>query len=93
MKFQPFGERVVVRLLDLNEVTDSGLIVNTLSKEHSNRGIIEALGEEVKDYIKEGDTVIFNKGAGVSYSSESEDYKILNVRDILGKITEESDEV
>ena len=89
MKFQPFGERVVVRLLALNEVTESGLIVNTLSKEYSNRGVIEVLGEEVKDYIKTGDTIIFNKGAGVSYSNNSEDYKILNVRDILGKITED----
>lgn len=93
MKFQPFGERIVVKLLALDEVTDSGLIVTTLSKEYSNRGIVEALGEEVKDYLKIGDTVIFNKSAGVPYADSSESYKILNVRDVLGKLVGDTNEV
>jgi chaperonin GroES len=88
MKFQPFGERVVVRILQLEEVTESGLVI-TSSKGLSNKGIVEAIGEEIKDYIKVGDTVIFNKGAGTSYSNNSEDYKVLHIRDILGKIIED----
>ena len=89
MKFQPFGERIVVKVLAIDEVTESGLIVTTKSKEHSNRGLVEAIGEEVKDYIKTGDTVIFNKGAGTMYTSNSDDFRILSIRDVLGKITED----
>lgn len=85
MKIQPFGERVTVKVLAEEEITDSGLIV-AVSKEKSNKGIVEALGEEVKSYINIGDKVIFNFGSGVSYSDSSGDYKILNTKDILGKI-------
>lgn len=87
MKIQPFGEKVAIKVLKQEEVTESGLIVSSSSNK-SNRGIVEALGEEVKDYIKVGDIVIFNLGSGVSYTDGNEDYKILNVRDILGKIVE-----
>ena len=85
MKIQPFGERITVRVLAQEETTESGLIVAT-SKEKSNKGIVEAIGEEVKDYIKVGDTVVFNLGAGTSYSDGTGDYKVLNVRDVLGKV-------
>ena len=85
MKIQPFGERITVKVIAQEETTESGLIVAT-SKEKSNKGIVEAIGEEVKDYIKVGDTVIFNLGAGTSYSDGTGDYKVLNVRDVLGKV-------
>ena len=85
MKIQPFGERITVKIIAQEETTEGGLIVAT-SKEKSNKGIVEAIGEEVKDYIKVGDTVIFNVGAGTSYSDGSGDYKVLNIREILGKV-------
>lgn len=85
MKIQPFGERVTIKVIQDEEVTLGGLVTIT-SKEKSNKGIVTALGEEVKDYIKVGDTIVFNQGAGVSYTDGSDDYKVLNVRDILGRI-------
>ena len=88
MKIQPFGERITIKVIAQEETTESGLIVAT-SKEKSNKGIVEALGEEVKDYIKVGDTVIFTPNAGTSYSDGSGDYKILNVREVLGKVVGE----
>lgn len=88
MKIQPFGERITVKLLVQEETTESGLII-TASKSKSNKGIVEAIGEEVKDYIKVGDTVVFNTGVGTSYSDGTGDYKVLNVRDVLGKVLNE----
>ena len=88
MKIQPFGERITIKVIAQEETTESGLIVST-SKEKSNKGIVEALGEEVKDYIKIGDIVIFNPNAGTSYSNSSGDYKILNIREVLGKVISE----
>jgi len=88
MKIQPFGERITVKVIVQEETTESGLIVAT-SKEKSNKGIVEALGEEVKDYIKIGDTVIFNPSAGTSYSDSFGDYKILSIREVLGKVISE----
>lgn len=84
---QPFGNRVAVEIIN-PEQTLGGLVIPT-SKERSNRGIVVAVGDgdEVKN-IKVGDTVIFQLGTGLDYVTKDRDYKVLNVRDIVGKIVE-----
>ena len=84
MEIQPFGDRVVVKIL-LTETKVGGLLVTPTSKENSNKGEVVAIGEDVKS-IKIGDTVLFNLGTGLSYSTSSNDYRILNEKDVLGKI-------
>ena len=84
MIIQPFGDRVVVRVLEPYQATEGGILM-AMSKEQSNRGVVEAVGEEV-DVIKVGDTVVFTAGSGVGYTSSKEDYKILSKRDVLGKL-------
>ena len=87
MKIQPFGERVAIRIIPIEEVTESGLVLTT-SKE-SNRGEVISLGEDVPPCISIGDKVIYNRGAGLSYTDGSFDFKVLGVKDILCKIIEE----
>jgi co-chaperonin GroES (HSP10) len=87
MKIQPIGEKVAVKVIKEDEVTLGGL-VTVVQKGNSNKGLIVALGEEVTEYLHEGDTVIFNRGSGVSYTDGTDDYLVLNVRDILGKVIE-----
>ena len=87
MKIQPIGEKVAVKVIKEDEVTLGGL-VTVVQKGNSNKGLIVALGEEVTEYLHEGDTVIFNRGSGVSYTDGNDDYLVLNVRDILGKVIE-----
>ena len=88
MKIEPFGERVAVKILHPEETTAGGLIVAT-SKSTSNRGEIVALGKEAKDYFKIGDKVLFLQGSGVSYTDSTEDYKVINTKDVICKIIEE----
>ena len=88
MRVEPFGDRVAIKVVQPEEKTAGGLIMAT-AKANSNRGEILALGEEAKDYFKVGDTVIFLQGSGVNYTNGSEDYKILNSKDILCRIIEE----
>ena len=87
MKIQPIGEKVAVKVIKEDEVTLGGL-VTVVQKENSNKGLIVALVEEVTEYLHEGDIVIFNRGSGVSYTDGTDDYLVLNVRDILGKVIE-----
>ncbi len=88
MNIEPFGERVAIKILQPEEKTAGGLIVAT-SKSSSNRGEVVALGEEAKEYFHIGDKVIFVQNTGVAYIDGSEDYKILNAKDVLCKIIEE----
>ena len=93
---QPFGERVLVRVLAQEETTASGLLVKPTDKNNSNRGIVEAVGEGtvLQDgsvlplNIKVGDTVVFNP-VGTKIYDENEMYLVLHSRDILGKLIKE----
>lgn len=87
VKLQPFGNRVTVRVINPEETTVGGLIVASVEKRNSNRGVVEAVGdgEDVKG-INVSDTVLFNTGAGVGYTDLDEDYRVISINDILGKV-------
>jgi len=84
-RLQPFGNRVVILLEDKEE--NLGGIIVTTSKNNSNKGTVVAVGdgEDVKD-IKVGDTVIFSLHSGVDYLEDTSSYKVVDVRDIIGKV-------
>lgn len=94
---QPFGERVLVRVIDSEETSASGLLVKPVDKDSSNKGIIEAVGDgtllqdgSIKPLsLKEGDGVLFNQGAGTKLYDGNEVYRLLHVRDILGILVKE----
>ena len=87
MKIQPFGDRVVIKLL-VQEENIGGLIV-PVSKEKTNRGVVVAVGDgEEVSKIALGDVILFQLGTGLNYSTEKDDYKVLNARDIVGKVIE-----
>ena len=95
--FEPFGERVLIRVIAEEETTSGGLLVKPTDKNNSNKGIVEAVGEgttlqngTIKPLsIKVGDTVLFNTGTGTKISEGNEIYIILHSRDILGKLIKE----
>lgn len=92
IKIQPFGDRVLVRVLKPEERQLGGLVIAPEAR--SNKGIVEAVGEgvtlqdgSVKPLsVKEGDEVIFVLGTGIPYTTDNAEYKILNIRDIVGKV-------
>lgn len=97
---QPFGDKVLVKVLLPETKTASGLYVAAVDKTCSNKGLVVAAGEgttlqdgTVKPLlVKPGDTVLFTRNAGINFSTGKEDYKILPVREILGKFVENTEE-
>lgn len=88
MKIEPFGERVAIKILQPEEKTAGGLIVAT-SKSNSNRGEVIALGQDIKGNFKLGDRVIFLQGSGINYTDGTEEYKVVNAKDVVCKIIED----
>ena len=84
-KLQPFGNRVAIEVIDSEE--NLGGIIVTTSKEKSNKGVVVAIGdgEDVKK-INIGDTLIFSVNSGLSYADEAGSYKVLEIRDVIGKV-------
>lgn len=96
MKIQPLGDRVVVKVVEVQEEkTKSGLYVPDTAKEKPQEaevlavgpGALNDKGERIPVDLAVGDKVIFSKYGGMEIKVDGEDYLILNAeRDILGKL-------
>lgn len=93
---KPLGDRVVIKTLDREEVTKSGIVLpDTAAKEKPQEGKVVEVGsgkllengQKVALEVKKGDKVIFSKYAGAEIKVEGEEYLILSERDILAIIT------
>ena len=92
---KPLGDRVVVKALEREEVTKSGIYLPDTAKEKPQEGRVEAVGpgrildngERSKMELKEGDTVLFAKYAGTEFKLDGEDLLILRESDILAVIS------
>lgn len=90
MKIKPLGNRVLVKPFTEEEKTKAGIILpDTAQKEKKAEGEVLALGEgkEVKEAgLKKGDKVLFSKYGGDEVEVEKDEFKILEVKDILAII-------
>ena len=86
---KPLGDRVVIKRLEAEEKTDSGIILTGNAKERPKMAEVIAVGpgtDEVKMEVKEKDIVIFSQYAGTDVKYEGEEYTILPQRDILATV-------
>ena len=94
MDLQPLGDRLIVEVLDEEEVLSSGIVLPDTAKEKPQRGRVLAVGpgprDEDGEYIKmdlaEGDEIIFSKYGGTEIKLGTEDYLILRESDVLAKV-------
>jgi chaperonin GroES len=88
---RPLGDRVVVRPLEREEVTKSGIVLPDTAKEKPQQGEVLAVGTgRVLDNgqrqameLKTGDRVLFAKYSGTEFKQEQEEYLILRESDVL----------
>jgi len=88
---KPLGDRVVVKALEREERTKSGIVLPDTAKEKPQEGKVIAVGTgkvldngtKVPLEVKEGDKVIFSKYAGTEVKIDGVEYLILSERDVL----------
>lgn len=85
MKFKPLKDRVFVKYSEEAEKTAGGIYIPESAKEKPQKGIIEAVGSEVKE-IKVGDVILFDKYSGSKINIDNNEYLIIKEEDILGII-------
>ncbi len=90
MKLRPLGDRVVLKHLEAEETTKSGIILTGTAKEKPQEALVLAVGpggmvdgEKVEMEVKVGDKVIYSKYAGTEVSIEDEEYVVVRQNDIL----------
>ena len=92
MKFRPLHDRVVVKRLDAEQKTASGIIIPDTAQEKPSQGEIVAVGKgAVSDNgkvtpldVKVGDRVLFGKWSGTEVKVDGEELLIMKESDILG---------
>src|SRR5438046_427836 len=92
-KLKPLGARVVVKALDREEKTNTGIYLPDTAKEKPQEGKILAVGPGDRDEngkrvpvdLKEGDKVLFQKYAGTEFKLEGEELLILSEKDVLAQ--------
>ena len=91
---KPLGDRVVIRVLEQEEKTASGIFLPDTAKEKPSQGEVIAVGTgKLQDNgtrtpleVSVGDKIIFSKYAGTEVKYEGVDYLIVSERDILATI-------
>lgn len=90
MTLKPLADRVVVKLVEVEETTSSGIILAGSAKEKPQIAEVVAVGpgglvdgKETKMYVKAGDKVITSKYSGTEVKLDKEEYTIVRQSDIL----------
>jgi chaperonin GroES len=83
MNFLPLGERVLVKRVEEENKTASGIIIPDNAKEKPSKGEVIAVAKEVEE-LKVGDKVVFGKYAGNELTIDGNEYLVMELSDIMG---------
>ncbi len=95
MKLKPLGDRLIVKPIEEEETTASGIVLPDTAKEKPQRGEVIAVGDGRYDEdgekripldVQEGDKVLYSKYGGTEIKVEGEDLLVLRESDVLAKI-------
>lgn len=93
MKIKPLSDRVVVKMVEAEETTKSGIILAGSAKEKPQVAEIVAVGpgglvdgKEVKMFLNIGEHVLIGKYAGTEIKLDGEEYTILRQSDVLAVV-------
>lgn len=95
VSIKPLEDRIVVKPLDAEQTTASGLVIPDTAKEKPQEGEVLAVGpgryddegeKRIPLDVKVGDTVLYSKYGGTEVKYSGEEYLILSARDVLAII-------
>ncbi len=94
MNLKPLGDRLIVKAIEEEETTASGIVLPDTAKEKPQRGRVLAVGPGPRDEdgkhvpmdVEEGDEIIFSKYGGTEIKLGTDEVLILRESDILAKV-------
>ena len=95
MNLKPLGDRLIVRAVEEEETTSSGIVLPDTAKEKPQKGEVLAVGDGNWDDegekripldVSVGDTVLYSKYGGTEVKVDGEDLLVLRESDVLAKV-------
>ncbi len=94
MKLKPLGDRLIVRPVEEEETTASGIVLPETAKEKPQKGQVVAVGDGAiaEDGtrrpldVSEGDEVLYSKYGGTDITVDGEELLVLRESDVLARV-------
>ncbi len=94
MNLKPLGDRLIVRAVEEEETTASGIVLPDTAKEKPQKGEVLAVGDGARDDdgeripldVAAGDIVLYSKYGGTEVKVDGEDLLVLRESDVLAKV-------
>lgn len=88
MKVQPLGTRVLIKPLEQDSKTSSGIYLPETAKEKPQHGTVVAVGDDESIKVKPQDKVLFAKYTGTEIQVDGANHLILEANDILARVSD-----
>lgn len=95
MNLSPLGDRVVLKQLEAEETTKSGIVLPGNAQEKPQQAEVIAVGpggvvdsKEVEMQVEVGDKVIYSKYAGTEVKLDDEEFIVVRQNDIVAKVVD-----
>ncbi|GAB4539163.1 MAG: co-chaperone GroES [Anaerolineales bacterium] len=86
INIQPMGTRVLIKPLEQETKTSSGLYLPESAKEKPQTGEVVAIGDDESIKLKAKDKVLFAKYSGTEFKYDGVNYLLLEANDVLAKL-------
>jgi chaperonin GroES len=86
INIQPMGSRVLIKPIEQESKTSSGLLLPETAKEKPQTGLVVAVGDDEEIKLKVNDKVLFAKYTGTEFKMDGTDYLLLEANDVLAKV-------
>ncbi len=95
MNLKPLGDRLIVKAIEEEETTASGIVLPETAKEKPQKGTVIAVGDGAWDEdgekripldVAEGDEVLYSKYGGTEIKVDGDDLLVLRESDVLAKV-------
>jgi chaperonin GroES len=87
VKIQPLGTRVLIRPLEQEAKTSSGLYLPETAKEKPQTGQVIAIGDDESIKVKPKDKVLFAKYTGADFKMDGVEYLLIEANDLLARLS------
>ncbi len=86
LKIQPLGTRVVIKPLEQETKTATGLYIPESAKEKPQTGVVMAVGDSEEVRLKVDDRVLFAKYTGTEFKLDGEEFLLMECSDVLARL-------
>jgi chaperonin GroES len=95
MNLKPLGDRLIVKAIEEEETTASGIVLPETAKEKPQKGTVIAVGDGAWDEdgekripldVAEGDEVLYSKYGGTEIKVDGDELLVLRESDVLAKV-------